>query len=533
MKNLICGVMILCIANTTLAQQDKVVESKISNVTVFLNKAQVTRQVKTRIPEGTSNLVISDLSALLDPNSIQVSSKGNFILLGISHQQNFLNEVATPGRLRILNDSLQEVQNKINFETIQKQLLDKEEAMLLTNQKIGGANQNLPVNELKSMADFFRTRLYEIAVARLKHEEKIKMFNERLSKIQQQIQSQNGLGGRHTSEIVVNVSTKMATDVEIEVNYVVANAGWLPLYDVRAVNTKGPLTLLYKANVFQSTGENWKNVKLKLSTANPTLGGVKPDLQTWQLDFYQREYYQKYSKAKARDQGNAPAPAMAELEVAAQAGSTADFINVIQTSLNTEFEISLPYTVSSASKPTTVDIGRHELRTTYRYAAAPKLDPDAFLMAGTTNWADFNLLPGEANVFFEGTFVGKTFIDPQNIKDTLYVSLGRDKRIAIKREKVKDFNSHVVIGLNQKQANGYEINVRNNQSEPVTITVEDQIPVSKNSQIEVSLVNGGGAKFTPENGRLVWEFILKPNESKRLVYQFEVKYPKEKVVAGL
>jgi uncharacterized protein (TIGR02231 family) len=532
MKNIICVLVILLAGYAALAQ-DKAVESKISNVTVFLNKAQVTRQVKTRIPEGTTNLIISGLTAQVDPNSIQVSTKGNFILLGISHQQNFLREVATPARLRILNDSLQHIQTQINFETIQKQLLDKEETMLLSNQKIGGSNQNLPVNELKNMADFFRTRLYEIAMARLKHEERIKTLSERLARVQQQIRTQNELAGRNTSEIVLNVSAKAVTDAEIDLNYIVSNAGWLPLYDVRAVNTKSPLILLYKANVFQSTGENWRDVKLKLSTANPTLGGVKPDLQTWQLDFYQREYYQKYSKAKARERADAPAQAAAGAVAVDEAESIADFVNVIQTSLNTEFEISLPYSVNSASKPTTVDIGRHELRTTYRYAAAPKLDADAFLLGGTTAWADYNLLPGEANVFFEGTFVGKTFIDPQGIKDTLYVSLGRDKRIVVKREKVKDFNSQTIIGLNQKESHGFEINVRNNQSEPITITVEDQIPVSKNSQIEVSLVNGGGAKFTPGNGRLVWELTLKPNESKRLVYQFEVKFPKDKVIAGL
>jgi len=129
--------------------------------------------------------------------------------------------------------------------------------------------------------------------------------------------------------------------------------------------------------------------------------------------------------------------------------------------------------------------------------------------------------------------VGKTFIDPQSVKDTLYFSLGRDKRIVVKRERVKDFSSHAVIGLNQKEAHGFEINVRNNQAETITITVEDQIPVSKNSQIEVSLLNAGGAKFSPDNGKLVWEITLKPNESKRLVYQFEVKYPKDKLIAGL
>ena len=528
--------MSLLFALMAHGQQDKRVESKITHVTVFLNKAQVTREAKTRIPEGTTNVILSGLTAQMDANSVQVSGKGDFTLLGISHQQNYLNELAKPARIIMLNDSLQDIQNKILFENAQKQILDKEEQMLLSNQKIGGTNQNLPVNELKSMADFFRTRLYEIAIARLKHDEKIKTLNESLIKVQQQIQTQSEVSARSTSEIVVNLSAKSATDAEFTVTYVVGNAHWLPLYDLRGFNTKSPLTLSYKANIFQSTGESWKNVRLKLSTANPNLGGVKPDLQTWHLDFYQREFYQKYRKAlggRAAGVAAEPSQALAEQELAAQSTTTADFVSVMQTALNTEFDISLPYTVHSASKPTTVDIGRHELKSTFRYAVSPKLDPDAFLMAGTTGWADYNLLPGEANVFFEGTFVGKTFIDPQSVKDTLYFSLGRDKRIVVKREKVKDFNAHAIIGLNQRQSHGFEINLRNNHSETITVSVEDQIPVSNNSQIEVSLVNGGEAKFSPTDGKLSWEIILKPNESRRLVYQFEVKYPKDKLVAGL
>ncbi|MEX1239073.1 MAG: DUF4139 domain-containing protein [Cyclobacteriaceae bacterium] len=533
MKNIMLFILIAFAVVPAHAQQEKSVESKITHVTVFLNKAQVTREVKTRIPEGATNVIISGLTAQLDAGSIQVSGKGNFILTGIAHQLNYLNDLATPARIRTLNDSLQVLQDKILFENAQKVILDKEELMLISNQKIGGANQNLPVNELKNMADFFRSRLYEIAVARLKHDEKIKSLNEKLSRIQQQIRTQNELSSRNTSEIVVNLSAKSATDAELTVNYIVGNARWHPLYDVRATNTKSPLTLFYKANVFQSTGENWNNARLKLSTANPSLGGVKPDLHTWHLDFYQRELYQKYRKPAGRQAGEAPSQALGEMVVAQESTTTADYVNVMQTALNTEFDISIPYTVNSTNKPTTVDIGRHELKSAFRYAVAPKLDPDAFLMAGTTGWEDYNLLPGEANVFFEGTFVGKTLIDPQSVKDTLYFSLGRDKRIVVKREKVKDFNAHAIIGLNQKESHGFEINLRNNQSGTITITVEDQIPVSKNSQIEVSLVDGGGAKFSPADGKLVWEITLKPNESRRLVYQFEVKYPKDKMIAGL
>ena len=532
MKTITYFLLMLLVTFAASGQEDKTVDSKISHVTVFLNKAQVTRETKTRIHEGQTNIILSGLTSQLDPESIQVSGKGNFTLLGINHQQNFLNDVAIPARMKVLQDSAAILQDKILFENTGKQILDKEEQMLISNQKIGGANQNLPVNELKSMAEFFRTRLYEIAMSRVKHDQAIKALNEKLSKVQQQIQTQIQGNSGNTSEIVVSVSAEAAGDIELVVDYVVGNAGWTPQYDLRAADTRQPLTLFYKANVFQRTGENWNNVRLKLSTANPSLGGVKPELQPWRLDFRRLDYYRKEKRTDGRQAAPAPAEALSKM-AEADATTTADFVTVQQTAVNTEFDISIPYTVISASKPTLVDIGRHELKVNYQHAATPKLDPDAFLMAAATGWSELNLLPGEANVFFGGTFVGKTFIDPQSIKDTLLVSMGRDKRIVVKREKVKDFNSHVILGLNQKEEHAFEINVRNNQSQAVSITIEDQVPLSANREIEVSLVDEGGAKYTAVNGKLVWELALKPNESRRLVYRFEVKFPKDKLIAGL
>jgi uncharacterized protein (TIGR02231 family) len=215
------------------------------------------------------------------------------------------------------------------------------------------------------------------------------------------------------------------------------------------------------------------------------------------------------------------------------AGSLADFVSTVETTLNVEFDITVPYTVSSAAKPTLVDIRNHELKAAYEYAVAPKLDPDAFLMAKATGWEDFNLLPGEANIFFEGTFVTKTFIDPNNIKDTLAISLGRDKRIVVKREKQKDLTSRKVIGNSQRESYAWEISIRNAKSEVVKLLVEDQLPVTQNTQIEVTPVDLGGGKFDAITGKLSWNLVIPPNETRKVVYKFDVKYPKDRQVSGL
>lgn len=520
------------------AQTEKPTESKIGSVTVFLNKAQVNRSVKTKVEAGKTILVVGGLSPQLDPQSIQVGGKGKFTIMGTGHRLNYLNEFNKPKQLTVLQDSLVLLQKAIVNESSQKEVLNREEQMILANQKISGTNQNLTVTELKAMADFFRSRLGELSLSRIKVDDKIKRFAEKTTKIQNQINEQRDVYNRSTSEILVTVQADVATAVELDLNYVVGNAGWAPVYDLRAIDTKSPIQLAYKANVFQSTGEEWQNVHLVLSTANPNLGGLKPELAAWYLEFYQP--VARAARYRSDDMKKS-APAMSRMAEVAEvadeevvvAGSLSDFVTTVETSLNVEFDISIPQTVISSAKPTTVDVKSSSVNASYEYAVAPKLDLDAFLLAKVTGWEDLNLLPGEANIFFEGTFVGKTFIDPNSIRDTLSVSMGRDKRIVVKREKVKGLNSRHVIGLNEKQTSAWEISIRNTKSDAIKIVVEDQIPVSRNNQIEVTVLDNGGAKHNSNTGKLSWDLNLKPSENKKLTYKFEVKYPKDRRVEGL
>ena len=537
MKLIVIALFVFLLAQS-IAQSEKSIESNITNVTVFLNKAQVTRSVKSRIETGKTNLIFTGLTSLLDPESIQVTGKGNFIVLGISHRQNFLNELNMPKALQSLKDSVDYLQRQVSLALGQREIVSKEEQLLLNNQKIGGINQNLTVAELKAMADFFRSRLGEIVITRMKQDETIKKINDRINKLQKQINEQNEWYNRNTSEIVVSISAEAVVNADIEINYVVTNAGWYPVYDLRAINTKKPLQLSYKANVYQTTGEEWKNVRLKLSTANPNLGGLKPELEAWYLDFYYPVSRMLGGKAKGV-MISAPSMSSEDMEMniekqdAPAVESVADYVQTVQTTLNTEFDISLPYSVMSSSKPTMVDIKKYEMKADYSYSVAPKLDMDAFLIAKATGWEEFNLLPGEANIFFEGTFVGKSVIDPATIKDTLSVSLGRDKRIVVKREKLKELTSRKLIGASKKENYAFEISVRNTKTESIKITLEDQVPIARNTQIEVTLLETGGASYNKDNGKLVWELTVLPNESRKVLYKYEVKYPKEKQIDGL
>jgi uncharacterized protein (TIGR02231 family) len=207
-----------------------------------------------------------------------------------------------------------------------------------------------------------------------------------------------------------------------------------------------------------------------------------------------------------------------------------DYVTVNDNALNVTFDIEIPYDVPSNGKVQYVTLKEYEVATRYKYYAIPKLDQDAYLLGEVADWEKLNLLPGEANIIFEGTYIGKTFIDPNNTTDTLNLTLGRDKRIAVKREKLADFSSVKFFGNNKNQVFTYEITVKNNKKEKVTVLLKDQFPVSTNKDIEVELLDAGGATVNGPLGVLNWTLELAPGEAKKVRISYSVKYPKDRVV---
>jgi uncharacterized protein (TIGR02231 family) len=196
----------------------------------------------------------------------------------------------------------------------------------------------------------------------------------------------------------------------------------------------------------------------------------------------------------------------------------------------TVYEIEDPYTILNDGKTYMVDIDGYEVNALYEYYAAPKLEPDAFLTAKIIDWQELNLLPGEANLFFEGTFLGKSLLDVSTAGDTLNLSLGKDKGVVVKRTLIKDFSSKRFIGSNKTDTRQYEIVVRNNKQQPVTIIVEDQFPISTQKEIEVQDKKYEGAKLDDDTQRITWQFSVDPKKENKLGFKYEVKYPKEKVL---
>ena len=279
-----------------------------------------------------------------------------------------------------------------------------------------------------------------------------------------------------------------------------------------------------------------------MSTGNPSQGGTKPTVMPWWLSFYTPQIYYKENQNIRGARSAAPAAAYYDKKISLdtettsaydEAKSSANYTTVSESQTSVQYDISIPYTITSDNIPHSVSIQSLTMPASYRYYCAPKLDPDAFLLAKITGWDKYNLLSGNMNVFFEGTFVGKSYLNTHSTNDTLDISLGRDKNVIVQRTSLKEFSEKKIIGLNKKESRSYEICVRNKKKQEIEIDIEDQIPLSTNNEIEVEVLDNGGAKYNKEKGLLLWNLKVASGEEKKFRFGFSVKYPKDKVLSNL
>ncbi|MBL7764151.1 MAG: mucoidy inhibitor MuiA family protein, partial [Chitinophagaceae bacterium] len=207
-----------------------------------------------------------------------------------------------------------------------------------------------------------------------------------------------------------------------------------------------------------------------------------------------------------------------------------DYVSVTDNELNVTFDIDLPYDVPTNGKEQTATLKEYSIGSHYKYYSVPRLDKDAYLLAEVADWEKLNLLPGDANIIFEGTYVGKSFIDPNSTFDTLNLTLGRDKRVVVKKEKLVDYSSVKFLGSNKLQKLTYEITVKNNKKDTVKMLLKDQYPLSTLKEIEVELTEDGGAAVNTDIGVLTWKLELAPGESKKIRFAYSVKYPKDRAL---
>ncbi|MBC7864752.1 MAG: mucoidy inhibitor MuiA family protein [Bacteroidia bacterium] len=522
----------------------------VENAVLYLDGAELIHSKSVTISPGRTNVVFTGLTNKLIGKSVQVTSSSPDVnILSISDKINFLNPAKENAKIKVIRDTIKKLQTEIDELNNDKNAYESEKNMILNNQKIGGNDKGVSIAELKLAADLFRSRIKEINTEVYKFNTKIDQKAELIHKRDLELNELNANKFNPTSEVTILLSCTAKTTTTLELHYITPAGGWTPSYDLKCEDLNKPLVLVYRAKVYNNTGIDWNDIKMKLSTGDPMKNAAKPNLETWFVNYNEgNTYYQKsgkkgaYSNDYSKDEyaedfknSNANKPSAnysaQQQQQLQQTQTNSILFEEIQVSdLSAEFDIKEPYTVPSDAKPYIVDVTTHNLNAIFRHYALPKNEREAFMLARITGWEELDLVEGPCNVYFGGTYVGQSYIDTKSIDDTLDLSLGRDKRIMVSRTQVKDLTREKIVGNSRKITYSYEMVVKNNRKTAITIDLEDQLPVSKQADITVEAIQLSGADMNKDNGKLTWTFNLQPDESKKVILTFSIKYPRDKAV---
>lgn len=530
-KYLFVTILFLAVSASTLDGQEKYMQCPAVQVTFFRQGAQVYGELPVTVPQGTIDFVAGGLSPYLDPNSIQVRGEGNFMIMGVSHRNNYLENPSEASAIKDLRDRIKILGEKIEDETTAMDVLLEKEVFLKSNYDVVTNKSTITPEQLRALLDIYSSNTEAVKTAVLKKKRLIKEYGEEKQQLEQQLARTEDKSKMPTGEIVVTLTGTKPVTGKLKISYVVMNAGWQPAYDIRVDDIADPATLIYRAKIWQTSGIDWKDVTVSLSNASPMTAGALPVLNPWFIDFFRPQAMNEVVTVGYATKSASPARMAKAAEEMAMEESTPLPVTISQSNISFSFDVNMPQTVMSDGQPQTVELQRLTVPATYSYAATPKLSSSAYLMGYITGWEKYNLLPGESNIYFSNTFTGKGYINTAELTDTLPVSLGADNDITVRREKRTDYTSQRLIGSNRVETVSFLISVRNNKNSSVSIKLRDQLPIPQNSDISVDPVELSNGNHNAATGEVVWDLVIEPRDTKEVIFTYSVKYPKkEKVI---
>jgi uncharacterized protein (TIGR02231 family) len=553
-QKIIIAFGLLLSLNSILAQepsQSKIqVNAALQHANVYFgNGVELSHTATAFVKKGFQEVIFSNVSIYLTSNTIQISASENITILSYKHNNKVETNTTTHPLIPIVQDSIKLVSKQLKLiqqdYALQEELLKK--CVLLVEGYNSNTNKNINAPEIMKLVDFYTNKIQQYKLSMNVSANKIQDISELINFLNQRIYDLSNQGNKTTSkttgQLIVQIMAQKAEDAKFDISYYAPNAGWTPSYEMRVKSVDNSFKLGYKALIFQSTGLDWKQIPLTLSTSNPNQTNTTPLLQAWYLQQYVPQLYGNIQTAKRQALMNS-VQTLNEVVVTGynskefnindeKSKDVSNYLKVNESQLYTSFDIDLPYDIPSDGTGYSVNIKEEDIKATYKHYAVPKLDKDAFLMAEISDWENLDLLPGQANIIMDGKYIGKSFIDPNSTVDTLNINLGRDKRVSIKRVTIKNTEKVKIKGDNKTESFSYEIVVKNNKKQPINLLLKDQFPLSNDKEIEVALVNDGEAEINTEIGVLNWKLTIPAGESKSKQFGYTVKYPKTKIIGNL
>jgi uncharacterized protein (TIGR02231 family) len=542
-------------------------DTAITEVTVYPDRARVTRRGTVELKQGEHRLQVEELPLSLLPESVRAGGKGTAQarILAVDAAKAFYQEPPTA--------TVAELEREVEkLEDQDKALADQaaaHQAQLEFLKGLGSAaGENLSrgiafgksqVADGQDMLAFMAEGMAAASQGLREITAQRRELERELTKRRKELEQQHSARPRQRYTVTVDVEVLGQGEFELEVTYVVQNASWQPLYDLRlGSDPTSNLELTYLGQVTQRTGEDWEGVALSLSTAKPALAATLPELRPWYVSVPAPPPPRAASALAARLGIEPTFAAQPAVEKAAEATLTgvmmkareAEPVEMEAVTAEVEeagaaltFRVAKPATIPSDGSPHKTTVAALSLTPQLDYVAVPKLVSQAYRRATVTNDTDYVFLPGPANIFYGGEYVGTTTLativqgqEPGAVApgQEFQVFLGVDERLKVSRELVASEVDKKFIGDKRRLHYAYRIKVQNLRDGREKVIVSDQIPVAKHEEIKVRLdmAEPKPTKQT-ELGTLEWELDLEPGEEQAIRFDFNVEHPRSLTVIGL
>jgi len=514
--------------------------ANIQNVTVFIDRARVTREGTLTLESGRQTLEIPELPLQLIPDSVRavIKSEVPTRLISVDVRKTFYREAA-PGtakkllvRIKKLEEEYQAQENLAD--TTQKEIeqLDGLAQSQAYAKQI--ARGSFSLDQLAALLTFIREQRNDALARRESIRQNQRELNNQLEKLNNELKQINTARPRERYSAFLDVDVTGDGDVRVELIYMMQGASWKPVYDMRLHDDQ--LAIDYLAEVRQRSGENWEGVNLTLSTAKPASPAVIPELNPW----YLAPRPQRPPAPSPRMRGGA-VPEAAAFSIAESAMAPPPMMDaeVVTADIETEgasVQYTIPETVRipGSNEPHKVTITTISLASTHQYVTAPAVDAQAYRKIEVVNTTPYLLLGGTAQIFEADEFIGRIPVKTLAKGQTLELYFGVDLRISVERELMRRDTDKKFIGDRRRVRYGYAIKLENQTDTSQTITVLDQIPVSRHEDIRIKL-DAASPSITDQDAlnRLTWDIQLDAGAKKTIEYEFSIEHPRDMDVMGM
>jgi len=524
MKILLLLTSILLFSSLQSEEKYDLNESKLLDVTLYRNNAELYHEVELNLKSGLNDYYISNVAKTLMQNTI-IAGLGKSINGATLYSVEYIYEYFNESDIKDLKDSLNQVIDNIELINLNKNKIALEIAVYEAIPKnIASSNNKFSNIELKNYSSLINSELEILFKDKIKTDNKLKILNELKVELSKKIQEQIILSKK--SLIKVTIESDKNIKANLMLNYICDNSGWNPNYDIFLDKIDENAKLHSKADIYQSSGIDWKNVNLTINDGVQSYTS-KPNIYPWEL------YYENRSKMKMATKQVMSVQSRSNESTDMGGYSDRIAFSEIETISNENYsgmEYTLPQkvTIENLTQHKQIKYNLDTLELNVYHLAVPKLDKKAYIIAEIKDFYKHNLKEGEITTYLEGIYKGKTYLSIPE-KGLPEISFGVDDNIQIKRENLEKFSESRFLSSKKETKFKYQFLVTNNKNVKIKLKMQDHLPNLKSDDFELEVVNlSKGTK--DKQGIVTWEFEIEPKQKAEKLLEFNLKHPEDFII---